>query len=164
LFDEKIDTKQQCCFLGNLNSYAYDYVMRQKIGNVNLNFFLIEQIPTFPPDFYGDKCPWSKKQALEKWISERVLKLTCTSNDMIPLAEATGFEPKVHKWKDNDRAQLMAELDAAYFILYGIERDDVLYILSTFQGLAKEGQSLFDNETVKLILSCYDEYKTGKGT
>ena len=164
MVNDNIPYRLQSCLLANLNSYAYDFIARQKVGGVHLNFFIIEQIPTFSPDFYQDKCPWSKKQTLEKWISERVLKLTCTSNDMIPLAEAAGFEPKVHKWKDNDRTQLMAELDAAYFILYGIERDDVLYILSTFQGLVKEGQSLFDNETAKLILSCYDEYKTGKGT
>lgn len=29
----------------------------------------------------------------------------------------------------------MAELDAAYFLLYGIERDDAEYILSTFKGI-----------------------------
>ena len=34
-----------------------------------------------------------------------------------------------------DRKQLMAELDAAYFILYGIDRDDAAYILSTFSGV-----------------------------
>lgn len=29
----------------------------------------------------------------------------------------------------------MAELDAAYFHLYGLARDDVEYILSTFKGI-----------------------------
>jgi hypothetical protein len=29
----------------------------------------------------------------------------------------------------------MAELDAAYFLLYGTERNDVEYILTTFAGL-----------------------------
>jgi len=32
----------------------------------------------------------------------------------------------------------MAELDAAYFLLYGIERNDVEYILTTFAGLRDE--------------------------
>lgn len=160
LADKTISCRRQSCLLANLNSYVYDFVARQKVGGVHLNFFIIEQLPVFTPDFYGDKCPWSKKQTLEKWISERVLKLTCTSDDMRPLADAAGFAEGVHKWKEDDRAQLMAELDAAYFILYGMKRDDVIYILSTFQGLVKEGQNLFDNETAKLILSCYDEYQT----
>ena len=33
---------------------------------------------------------------------------------------------------------MMAELDAAFFLLYGIERDDVQYILSTFKGISSE--------------------------
>ncbi len=32
----------------------------------------------------------------------------------------------------------MAELDAAYFHLYGIDRDDAEYILSTFKGIHDE--------------------------
>ena len=88
-----ISARLTACLLGNLNAFAYDYICRQKIGGVNLSYFIIEQIPTFHPDFYKQKCPWDKKQTLEKWISDRVLKLTCTSNDMIPLAEAAGFKP-----------------------------------------------------------------------
>jgi len=63
--------------------------------------FLSEQTPIFTPDFYDAACPWNKKQTLEQWISERVLKLTCTSNDMIPLAEAAGFYRRfiIGKWK-----------------------------------------------------------------
>jgi hypothetical protein len=144
------------CLLGNLNSFAYDYICRQKIGGNNLSYFIINQIPTFHPDFYEEKCPWDKKQTLEKWISERVLKLTCTSNDMIPLAEAAGFEGKVYKWKMDDRNKLMAELDAAYFILYGIKRNDVVYILSTFQGIQKEGT--LGNNTQSSILEYYDNF------
>ena len=61
-----------------------------------------------------------------------MLKLTCTADDMRPLAEAAGFDPPVHKWNPGERAELMAELDAAFFLLYGIDRDDAEYILSTF--------------------------------
>ena len=61
---------------------------------------------------------------MEKWISERVLKLTCTADDMRPLAEAAGFAQGVHKWDEAERAQLRAELDAAYFHLYGLEREE----------------------------------------
>ncbi|MFA7237140.1 MAG: hypothetical protein WC058_09765 [Phycisphaeraceae bacterium] len=63
---------------------------------------------------------------------------------MLPLAEACDFKAgsfrkeyggRLHKWDPADRIQLMAELDAAYFILYGIDRDDADYILSTFTGI-----------------------------
>jgi hypothetical protein len=140
LLHSTIDARLQSCLLGNLNSYAFDYVTRQKIGGITLNFFIVEQLPTLPPDAYAEKCPWAKKQTLERWISERVLRLTCTSDDMHPLSKAAGFKPGVVKWKEEERAQIRAELDAAYFRLYGIAEDEVEYILGTFQGVIDEDQ------------------------
>jgi len=64
-----------------------------------------------------------------------VLQLSCTANDMKPLAEAAGFDPPVHKWNDVERAELLAELDAAFFLLYGIDRTEVDYMLGTFSGM-----------------------------
>jgi hypothetical protein len=70
---------RQCCLLANLNSFAYDFVVRQKISNIHLNFFIVEQAPTLPPDTYDKRCPWEGGKTLEAWISERVLRLTCTA-------------------------------------------------------------------------------------
>jgi hypothetical protein len=149
--------RQEMCLLANLNAFAYDYVCRQKIGAVTLNFFIVEQLPTLPPDAYEARCPWDKRKTLLSWISERALKLTCTANDMKPLAEAAGMDPPVHKWNEGERAELMAELDAAYFLLYGIDREDVEYILSTFTGAGKTQEGLFDNLTAaQRVLTAYD--------
>jgi len=155
LFGPGITLAQQACFLANLNSFAYDFIARQKVGGNHLNFFIVEQLPTLPPDAYADKCSWNKKQTLESWISERVLKLSCTANDMIPLAKACNFNPPTYvwKWKEAERAQLRAELDAAYFHLYGISRDDVIYILSTFQA---SGDPADPHSTAALVLQQYD--------
>jgi len=154
-----MDTSSNMCLLANLNSFALDFVARQKIGGITLNFFIMEQLPVFPPDFYAQKCPWNKEQTLEKWISERVLKLTCTSNDMIPLAEAADFKSRVHKWDPAERLDLQAQLDAAFFLLYGIKRPDVEYILSTFSGVRKENEVLFDGSSFfNRILGFYDEF------
>jgi len=155
-----ISARLTACLLGNLNAFAYDYICRQKIGGINLSYFIIEQIPTFHPDFYKQRCPWDKKQTLEKWISARVLKLTCTSNDMGPLAESAGFKPTVHKWDLAERLDLMAELDAAFFLLYAIERNNVEYILSTFQGLQKESTDIFAGSTTTArIFHFYDDLR-----
>jgi hypothetical protein len=135
---------RQMCLLANLNAFAYDYCTRQKIGGVTLNFFIVEQIPTLSPDVYAKRCPWDRRTTLEAWISQRVLKLTCTAEDMLPLADACGFVDgsfqaeyggRLNKWDEAERMELMAELDAAYFHLYGVARDDVKYILSTFKGI-----------------------------
>jgi hypothetical protein len=86
-----------------------------------------------------------------------VLKLTCTADDMRPLAEAAGFTPGVWKWKEDERAQLRAELDAAYFHLYQLSREDVEYILGTFQGIANEDKRAEgEGATRRMILEAYD--------
>jgi len=161
LTGEKVAARLGCCLLANLNSAAYDFVARQKVGGLHLNFFIVEQLPTLPPEAYAERCSWNRRETLETWISEQVLKLTCTADDMRPLAKAAGFDPPVHKWKDDERAELMAELDAAYFILYGIERDDAEYILSTFAGAGKSQEGLFDGHTpAQRILQSYDRLRT----
>ncbi|MDZ7619852.1 MAG: hypothetical protein U1E05_22870 [Patescibacteria group bacterium] len=72
------------------------------------------------------------------------MKLTCTSEDMLPLAAACGFTAgrfkreyagRLHRWAPSDRAHLAAELDTAYFLLYGLTPDDAEYMLSTFPGI-----------------------------
>jgi len=161
LTSASISYHEKSCLLASLNSIVFDFIARQKVGGVHLNFFIVEQLPIFPPDFYKQKCPWNKKQTLEKWISDRVLKLTCTSNDMIPLAKAAGFKPLVHKWNEGERLDLMAELDAAFFLLYGIKRNDAEYILSTFAGIRKQSESMFDGtSTAECILNYYDNLKS----
>jgi hypothetical protein len=163
LTGEDITPRQTCCLLANLNSFAMDFIARQKVGGVHLNFFIVEQFPIFSPDRYAEKCPWDKRRTLERWISDRVLKLTCTANDMQSLAEAAGMDPPVHKWSAAERCDLMAELDAAFFLLYGTGRDDAEYILGTFRGMEHEGESgevLF--RTGGGILDAYDRLRGGK--
>ncbi len=67
----------------------------------------------------------------------------------------------VHKWNPRERAELTDELDAAFFLLYGIGRDDAAYILSTFRRAARG-----DDETGMFgsphgILEAYDRLAAG---
>jgi hypothetical protein len=153
-----ITIRRELCLLANLNSLAYDFIARQKVGGLHLNFFIVEQIPTLEPDAYNEKCPWAKSRKLEDWIADRVLKLTCIADDMRPLADAAGFAPGIWKWKEEERARLRAELDAAYCRLYGLSREDVEYILGTFQAIAREDETAEgEGRTRKLVLGAYDE-------
>lgn len=148
LASTNVEPRRELCLLGNFNAYVLDYIARQKLGGTTLTFFIMEQLPTLPPDTYAGKCPWSKRETLENWISERVLKLSCTAEDMIPLAKACDFKGSegrgIQKWREDERMQLRAELDAAFFHLYGVSRDDAEYMLSTFTntGLIPESGRL----------------------
>ena len=73
------DAKKISCLLGNLNSFALDFVARQKIGGINLNFFIVNQLPVLPPTAYTP--------ADVDFIAPRVLELVYTAWDMKPFAQ-----------------------------------------------------------------------------
>ncbi len=157
IIDPEWSPRRTCCLLANLNSFALDFVARQKVGGVHLNFFIVEQLPLFSPDAYDVKCPWKPNESLERWISARVLKLTCTSEDMVPLAKAAGLDPPVHKWRQSERLDLLAELDASFFILYGLNRNDIEYVLSTFPVTSRPaGPTLAQVTLGDHILAAFD--------
>ena len=53
---------------------------------------------------------------------------------------------------------MRCELDAAYFHLYGIERDDVDYIMETFPIVKrKDEKALEEYRTKRVISEVYDE-------
>jgi hypothetical protein len=159
LMSEEITPRLLCCLLSNLNSLCLDYVARQKVGGVHLNFFIVNQLPIFPPDRYEQQCPWDPKQTLERWISERVLKLTCTANDLIPFAKSAGLAPPVHKWQPPERAKLTAELDAAFFLLYGLTRGEVEHVLGSFSGMKADEQSTLGvMSQPRLLLGAFDRF------
>jgi hypothetical protein len=55
---------------------------------------------------------------------------------------------------------LRCKLDAAYFHLYGIERDDVDYIMETFPIVKRKDEKLYrEYRTKRVILEMYDEMR-----
>ena len=101
----------------------------------------------------------------EEWMALHmfmVFPYVETLDGYAALAEAAGFEPHIYRWDPAERAELMAELDAAFFLLYGVRREDTEYILSTFSGVRKERNGTFDgSSTFDRIMRQYD-HLTGK--
>jgi hypothetical protein len=74
--------ERDACLLANLNSVVLDYTGQTEIGGVTLNFFIVEQLPIFGPISTSNSSRGISVERLESWIAGRVLKLTCTSNDI----------------------------------------------------------------------------------
>lgn len=141
-----------------LNSFALDYVARQSVGGSNLNFFILKQLPIPAPKAFLKPCPWDRVVSIAEWVLSRVLELTYTAVDMQPFAQDLGFEGPPFVWDDERRFWTRAELDAAYFHIYGIERADVAYIMETFPIVKRkdvEAHGVY--RTKDAILSIYDE-------
>lgn len=138
------------------SSIIFDYVTRQKIGGTNNSFFIVKQLPILPPSIYTDLAPWDTV-TLADWLLPRILELTYTSHDLKPFARDCGFDGPPFGWDEERRFLLRCELDAAYFHLYGIERDDVDYILETFPIVKrKDVQRHGEYRTKTTILEIYD--------
>jgi hypothetical protein len=134
--------------VANLSSFVLDYVLRQKMAGTSVAFFLIKQLPVLPPTVYGT---WSD------WIRQRVLELTYTAWDIAPFARDLGDDGPPFRWEEERRFAMRAELDAAFFHLYGIDRDDVDYIMETFPIVKrKDIQQHGTFRTKDLILQIYD--------
>ncbi len=142
---------------GLLSSFAVDYVMRQKLGGTNMNFFYVEQLPIPAPETFDGHCPWDATQSLQDWFGARMVELVHTADDTTDMAAAFGDDGRPFRWDPERRAQLRAELDAAVFQMYGYSRDDVDYILGTFPIVARHDFDRHSEErTRRLVLDAFD--------
>ncbi|WP_411147584.1 Eco57I restriction-modification methylase domain-containing protein [Streptomyces sp. A30] len=130
------------------SSFAFDYAARQNIGGVNLNFFIVKQLPVPTP---------TQLAIHEDWISPRVLELSYTATDMSGLATDIGDNGTPFRWNQRRRQVIRAELDALFFHLYGISREDADYILDTFPIVRRKDEAKYGSyRTKELILAEYD--------
>ena len=130
-----------CALAANLSSFALDFVARQKMGGTHLNFHSLKQLPILAPSVYTEPCPWVSKHVLGVWLRPRILELTYTAWDLTAFARDHGWDGPPFCWDENRRFLLRAELDAAFFHLYGITKaDDVAYILDTFPIVRQRDQ------------------------
>ena len=102
----------------NLCSFVYDYVVRQKVGGIHLNFYLVNQLPVLPPKMAGETCPWDASRTNGSWVTDRVLELTYTAWDLEPFANDCGYHGPPFRWNEDRRFLLRCALDAAFFHLY----------------------------------------------
>jgi hypothetical protein len=125
-------SKRFGCLYANLASFILDYVARQKIAGSNLTYNYVTQWPLLAPRSYEQFSPWNAECLLGDWVEQRVLELSYTANDLASFAEDLGDEGMPFQWDEERRFKMRAELDAAFLHLYGIDRDDVDYIMETF--------------------------------
>jgi hypothetical protein len=155
------------CLIGNLSSIPYDFFARHKVGGTHMNFFIFKQLPILPPGAYS--------QATIDYIQKHVLELTYTSQVLKPWAEDLGYNGPPFAFDPERRAQLRAGLDAYYAHLYGLNRDELRYILDpadvmgpdypseTFRVLKNnEFRKFGEYRTQRLVLEAWDRLYGGR--
>jgi hypothetical protein len=151
-----------CLLFANLNSMVFDYVVRQKVGGISLSFFIVKQLPVLSPTHY--------RGADTDYITNRVVELVCSADDVASFGEDMGCKRQPFAWNEVRRNELRAELDAYCAHMYGLTRDELRYILDpkdvfgeafpseTFRVLKeREVKQYGEYRTHRLVLEAYDE-------
>ena len=138
------------------SSMVVDFVSRQRLTDRHMKVFTWKQLPV--------PAPATLKPHLD-FIVPRVLELVYTAYDMASLARDLGDDGGPFVWDEERRAHLRAELDAFFFRLYGIERDDVDYIMETFPIVKRKDEQRYGSfRTKELVLDVYDAMAEARRT
>lgn len=118
------------------SSFVFDFVARQKVGGTHMTYSYLMQLatvlPTTTPPWAGGTSDW--------------------------LAARASFLGSTLSWASKLRSAARAELDAAYFIMFGVSRDDVDYIMETFAIVKRKDEAAHGSFVTKeRILAVYDD-------
>ncbi len=154
----------------NINSFAYDFALRQKVQGQNLNWFIVEQSCVVNPARFEDPLPQAFTAAMCKaglmngqhanptvadFVMPQVLALSYTAHDLAPFARDLGYVDAhgavlpPFTWNDEDRRTRLAALDALFFYLYGLGEDDAGYMLDTFNIVRQQDEAAFGRYRTK---------------
>ncbi len=156
--------------LAVLNSFAFDWLARQKVQGQNFSWFILEQLPVIPPARFDDPLPPAFTQHVREaslmnghhpaptiadFVLPQVLALSYTAHDLAPFARDLGYVdeqgqvlPPI-RWDDEDRRRRLAALDALFFWLYGLGADDAAYVLDTFPIVRAQDEARFGRYRTK---------------
>jgi hypothetical protein len=144
-------------FLSILNSIPFDFFARLRVVENLLKGVLFElPVPTLAV-LKDATWPGAGPGSFSHQVHSRILELTYTAWDLAPFARDCGYDGPPFRWDNERRFLIRCELDAAYFHLYGIARDDVNYIMETFPIVKRKDEAQFgEYRTRRVILEVYD--------
>ncbi len=149
------DPHSSLMFLATLASFALDYFARLRVATNHLTEGIFRSLPIPSPKHIRDM---SARWFDNEWgVAQRALELSYTAWDLHPFAKDCGYDGPPFRWDEDRRFLLRCELDAAYFHLYGITRDDVDYIMETFPIVKRKDEKKHSEyRTKRVILEIYD--------
>ena len=149
-----------------MSSLVFDYTTKQKIGGSHASISFVKQFPVLTPDQIPSTMQWQivKRVAelcyfnhdMDGWASELWEEMSEEQRAELPQLGAQ--QPWVYN--PERRAILQAELDAIFAHLYGLNTEDLVYILDP-EDICGKGCI---NETFRVLkdneIRQYGEYRT----
>ena len=152
IFKPETTDRNEWLLAANFNAMVFNFVTRQKIQGQTLNLFIVEQLPVIAAADYDR--PFGDQTAREL-VRDHVLRLTYTAHDMAPFARDLGTNGPPFPWDAEARRHLRTRLDALYFHLYGLDRNDADYVLSTFPIVQRDDEKQFGRFRTRDLILAY---------
>ncbi len=150
----------------NMNSLPLDWAARFSMGGMNMNFFILKQIPVLPPNLYLKTSTCGS--AWVELIVPRTLELSFASEELSGFARDLGYKGPPFPWNEERRHCLQSELDAIFAYMYGLDRCELEWILdarppsSSFPSLKEhELREFGEYRTQRLVLQAFDSLERG---
>jgi len=113
----------------------------------------------------GERRCSNQKEELRWDFRSGRLELAYTAHDLAQFAADLRYTGPPFRWDPERRFLLRAELDAAFFHIYGVEHNDVDYILDTFPIVRRKYEERHgEYRTKRVILEIYDEMAEAQRT
>jgi len=133
-------------FYAAISSFAFDFVVRQKLGGTNVTFSITEQFVMPSPE--------TMRQAPA--IEQVVCRLYSASASMCSRFESMGFPCEMTPCNEAARGADRARIDAWAFKLFGYTLDEVDHVMDTFPIVRKKDEAEHgEYRTKRLILEAF---------
>jgi len=142
--------------LAILSSFVNDFVVRQKLSGTTLSSYYLSQLSVPSPNDV-DTLFESSSGFVVQILDGSSVELGFTSWRLSAMARNLGDAGPPFRWIPERREQIRAEMDAIMFHVYGLDRDEVDYVMETFTVLRKyDVRDHGEFRTKRLILEYYD--------
>ncbi len=149
VFDRVFTDDELFAALGLLNSIPFDFVIRRKIDNsIPIYSFKETQVPDLT---HGDE--WFD------YIATRAARLNCYGEAFAEMRERLGGIDAARDPEERER--LRAEIDAAAFHAYGLDREETAFVLSDFHRV--DDPRLMTDDYFERVLEVYDRLSEETG-
>ncbi|WP_049980247.1 Eco57I restriction-modification methylase domain-containing protein [Halolamina rubra] len=142
-YERVFGDKELFAAIGLINSIPFDFLMKTKVDtHIVMYKFTESQVPRLTE---GDE--WFD------YISTRAARLNCYGEEFEEMRERLGgIEPATEM---DERREVQAEIDAASFHAYGLNRDQASFVLDDFHRV--QDPRMMDENYFEMVLGKYDE-------
>ncbi|EMF0068053.1 adenine methyltransferase, partial [Enterococcus hirae] len=145
--EDNTTLKEKLFYLGIMNSYIYDFLLRNVIDkHVSISFVKQTPMPIINEFKYTNELIQISKTLLQKNNDEMYVRLNSVIKD-------DSFFSKM------SIDELIAELNARIFIDFELSREEIIALMKTFEG-KKSKQAV--QEEAQRIIEVYDRLKAGE--